>query len=108
LNLSNKIKILREQLNMSQRDLGKKIGLDGKQICRYERQVTNPSIYTLKKLARALGVTIDYLLEEKDDIKNNNEIKDKEILAYCKKIDEMKGNKKKAAKMILQGIIQME
>ena len=52
----------RKQLKMSQDDLAKKVGTSAPIIGRYERDEIKPSIETAKKIADALGVTVDYLL----------------------------------------------
>lgn len=57
---------LRKQRGWSQPELGKKIGTSGAIIGRYERGEITPSIEVAKKLADACGVTLDYLVNDKE------------------------------------------
>lgn len=55
---------LRKEHKWSQPELGKRIGTSGAIIGRYERGEMLPSIEVARKLADALGVTVDFLLNE--------------------------------------------
>lgn len=57
---------LRKQHGWSQPELGKRIGTSGDIIGRYERGDMTPSVEVARKLARELGVTVDYLAGESD------------------------------------------
>ena len=49
---------------MTQGDLGKAVGTSGDIIDKYERDEIKPSIDTAAKVADALGVTLDYLVND--------------------------------------------
>ena len=49
---------------MTQNDLGKVVGTPGDIIGKYERNEIKPSIDTASKIAEALKVTIDYLVND--------------------------------------------
>ena len=51
----------RSELGMSQGDLAAKVGVDRRQIRRYEAGETQPTLSVAKTIARALGITIDEL-----------------------------------------------
>lgn len=51
----------RSELGMSQADLATKVGVDRRQIRRYESGETQPTLSVAKTIARALGLTIDEL-----------------------------------------------
>ncbi|MGH8918666.1 MAG: helix-turn-helix transcriptional regulator [Actinomycetes bacterium] len=51
----------RAELDMSQGDLATKVGVDRRQIRRYESGETQPTLPVAKAVARALGITIDEL-----------------------------------------------
>ena len=51
----------RSELGMSQGDLAAKVGVDRRQIRRYESGETQPTLPVAKIIARALGITIDEL-----------------------------------------------
>lgn len=52
----------RKQKKLSQNDLGKLAGVSGDIVGKYERGEMKPSIETAKKLANALGISLDYLM----------------------------------------------
>lgn len=58
----NRIKELRENLNLTQTELGKKLNLSQITISGYERGYRDPDLETLLKLAKFFNVSIDYLL----------------------------------------------
>lgn len=105
MKLSEKIRFLRKQYNLSQEELGKKIGADGKQICRYENDVIKPSIETIVKLADELGVTTDFLLRDKEEVIESLGIKDKELFMNCQVIDKMKTDVRKAVNFLLKNVV---
>lgn len=51
----------RSELGMFQGDLATKLGVDRRQIRRYESGETQPTLSVAKSIARALGITIDEL-----------------------------------------------
>ena len=63
----NRIQYLRKKQNLSQFDLGEKIGLTNKAISQYETGRTEPDLNTLCKLADLFDVSIDYLVCRTDD-----------------------------------------
>ena len=52
----------RSELGMSQANLATKVGVDRRQIRRYETGETQPTLSVAKTIARALGITIDELV----------------------------------------------
>lgn len=55
MTVGERIYYCRIENHMTQKELGKKTGIDGATIGKYERGVLNPKIGTLKKIADALG-----------------------------------------------------
>ena len=106
MKLNEKIKQLRKERNWSQGKLGQKIGLDARQVCRYEKGITKPSAETLQKLASAFDVPIDFLVTENEEesLKNFN-IKDKDLLKYFQGIDKMGEEERKAVKFVLESVM---
>jgi transcriptional regulator with XRE-family HTH domain len=58
------IRELRTELNMSQAELAAKVGVDKRQIRRYESGETQPTLPIARAIARALGISIDELAGE--------------------------------------------
>ncbi len=61
-----KLKYLREQNHMSQKELGDILNLSQRAISRYENGDAEPDFATVKKISLFFNVTIDYLLGEDD------------------------------------------
>jgi transcriptional regulator with XRE-family HTH domain len=74
---AKRLQALRKNKDWSQPELGKAIGTSGAIIGRYERGEMTPSIDVARKLADALGVTLDYLVAEEEQ---PNTLQDKNML----------------------------
>ncbi|MGQ0575738.1 MAG: helix-turn-helix transcriptional regulator [Pseudonocardia sp.] len=61
MEMNEVIRQRRADLGMSQGDLAAKVGVDRRQIRRYEAGETQPTLPMAKTIARALGITIDEL-----------------------------------------------
>lgn len=59
----SKIKEIRQQKGLTQKQLGDMCGMYESQIRKYETGKANPKIETLQKIAVALGIPLDYLLD---------------------------------------------
>lgn len=64
--LSRKIKELRVNANLTQKELGEKIGVSEFTVSKYERGVNEPDIETLKKISSFFKCTVDYLIGNTD------------------------------------------
>jgi len=63
LNISDKISTLRKERKWSQTELAKQIDASREIIGKYERGENLPSIEMALKMAKAFGVTVDYLVD---------------------------------------------
>ena len=61
------LKAIRQKMGLSQADLEKMTGIDANTFSRYERGIVTPSVEVADKIAKALDVTIDSLVNEKND-----------------------------------------
>lgn len=66
---TDRLKMLRQKMNLTQKQLGKKLGLSNKTISNYENGDRQPDNETLLKLAEFFGVSVNYLLGETDNPK---------------------------------------
>ena len=75
--MGNRIKDLREDMDLRQADLAKATGIDQRTISNYETGKTNPDSDALIKLADFFDVSIDYLVGRKrfDTPKSTERIK---------------------------------
>ena len=62
MDLGKKILELRKEKKLTREKLGKIIGTSGAIIGRYERNERTPSVEIARKMALALGVSLDYLV----------------------------------------------
>ena len=90
----DKIRKLRLEKNWFQKDLAKKVDTTIKQISMYEKNTVLPSTEKLIKLAKALNVSIDYLLLDKISTESNELIKDRDLFERFKLIEQFPTNEK--------------
>lgn len=64
--IGQRVRRTREALGLKQQDLAVEIGVTSQHISRIELDQGAPSVQTLLRLSRALGVTTDYLLTGRD------------------------------------------
>lgn len=63
MTVADRIKFRREELNITQEELAKRLGLKGKSsVCKIESSGDNISTKSIRKYAKALDVTIAYLM----------------------------------------------
>lgn len=89
MNISNIISQLRDKNGLSQSDLADKSQVSRVMIGKYERGEAIPSIDAAKKIADALGVSLDYLVGETSqtsfDKRTLERIQELELLEESKK-----------------------
>jgi transcriptional regulator with XRE-family HTH domain len=106
LSLGENIYKLRRERKWSQDKLGKMVKIDGRQICRYEKENSVPSAETLRKLAEAFEVTVDYLLSANSDSEfERPQIKDPELFDFFREIDQMGAKERSAIKFVLETFV---
>ena len=66
MGISNRIKELREDKNLSQQQLANKTGLSSSSIARWELGQSEPTATAISVLCDFFGVTSDYLLGRND------------------------------------------
>ncbi len=62
--LGDKIKELRAQNNITQKELSEKLFVTAQAVSRWEKNEVEPSIKTLTELAKIFNVSVDELLSE--------------------------------------------
>jgi transcriptional regulator with XRE-family HTH domain len=75
------------------------------QIGRYEEKGANPSANIMAKLANALGVSSDFLMNGTSDELATNSLTDKELLNQFKAIENMKEEDKSVIKTLIDTFI---
>lgn len=62
INLGQRLKELREEKGLTQRQLAEKLGINSVTYLHYEKEQREPPLPLLADIARFYGVTVDYLL----------------------------------------------
>lgn len=89
--LSENIKKLRRQRNMTQTQLAKRLGVALSTVASYENQDRMPSIPMLVKLSYEFNVTIEYLLGvNKNKTLDVSDLTDEQILALNSVIEQFR------------------
>ena len=61
-----RLTLVRKRKKLSQNEVGKKIGINGDDVGRYERNEVRPTIEMATKLAHSLEISLDYLVGNTD------------------------------------------
>jgi transcriptional regulator with XRE-family HTH domain len=103
--LGERIKQLRTNKGLTQAELGKSVGLSYAQIGRYENKGMQPSAKVIKKLADALGVSPDYLLNGSAEEQATTHLKDIDLIKQFKEVELMSESDKHVVKRFLDALI---
>ena len=95
----------RKEKGLSREELGEKIGTSGPIIGRYERGDASPSADVLNRIANALEVNPDFLMNGTMENKAIDSLKDERLLIQFKKIEQLPENKKALLIEFLEGFI---
>jgi len=83
MSLGKKVKALRNKKGMNQKDVADASGISQATISRIEsEQVNQLKSEALKRLAGALGVTVDYLVERTDELTPSDVIRSDQMAQY--------------------------
>lgn len=86
VSFGDNLKSLRVTNNISQAELAELIGIHSTHISRYERDLTQPTLEVIKKMAEALKVSVDTLIYGTKDEKAKSNLKDQELLTMFTKV----------------------
>ncbi len=78
-----RLKQYRKAKNMTQQELGEKIGVSDKTVSRWESDGGLPDVSTLVPLARALGVTVDDLLDREKPVRTMTQADWQNLLSFA-------------------------
>ena len=80
MTLGEKIKKLRNNANISQEDLAEKIGVSRQIVTKWEKDAGLPDIQNLKEIAKVFDISIDELLDYKNELFEKDIIEEKYTL----------------------------
>ena len=64
--IAKRIKELREEKGLSQKELAKELSVTQTTISKWEQDIRNPDIYTIVKMCKLFNVSADYFLGLED------------------------------------------
>lgn len=102
MTLGQKITQIRKEKKLSQVDVATAVGVSRDAISKYERDDIIPSVENAKKIAQTLGVSLDYLVSED----NNVEVVDTEMLNRMREIQRLANDDKKTVTKIIDAFIR--
>ncbi|WP_232100077.1 MULTISPECIES: helix-turn-helix domain-containing protein [Lonsdalea] len=102
---AQRLRDLRRQKGLSQSELGKLADLHYTHIGRFERGTSRPGGDTLKRLADALDVTGDYLLEGATDEAAKARFEDRELLRQFQEVEQLPDEDKEVIKKLLDAFL---
>lgn len=102
---ADRLRALRKQKNLSQTELGKLAELHYTHIGRFERGASRPGSDTLKRLADALDVSGDYLLEGATDEAAKARFEDRELLRQFQEVEHLSDEDKTVVKKLLDAFL---
>jgi transcriptional regulator with XRE-family HTH domain len=85
----NRLKQLRKQNNLSQSQLAKLVNLHYNHIGRYERGQSRPTSDALSRLAEALNVSTDYLIDGTEVEAAKASFNDRELLKQFQDVEQL-------------------
>jgi len=105
MKLNEKIKRIRKDKGMSQAEMADMTGIHKAHFSRIERGKFQPSVDLLKKIAKALDVTTDYLLNDEVDDFTPVKIQDKTLIERVKLIETLETEEKNALLKIIDALL---
>lgn len=102
---ARRLRELRRGRNLSQTELGTMAGVHYTHIGRYERGVSRPSADTLGRLADALGVSGDYLIDGATDDAARSRLGDAELLRAFQDVEKLPAEDKAVIKSLLDAFL---
>lgn len=104
MEVSKNIKRVREAKKLSQKEVISAIGMGAAQYSRIENGKTDPSVNTLIKIAKALGVSMAELFTDKDVLKDVNSI-DTTLMERVALIDSLNKDEQKTIFSIMDAFL---
>ena len=105
MTFGERLKKARLEKGFSKSDLAREINVHYSQIGRYEEKGAQPAGDILARLANALEVSSDYLMNGTSDDLADSSLTDKELLNQFKIIEKLPENDKNVVKVLLDAFI---
>ncbi len=103
MSFGKRLKEVRTSKKISQEELSSRIGIHANHLSRYERDLTQPSIEVVKKIAKALEISIDALVF--GEANNEGNLSDNELISLFKNIENFSNEDKTIVKTLIDAFI---
>ena len=103
MSFGQRLKEVRTSLKISQEALAAQIGVHANHLSRYERDLTQPSIEVVKKIAQALNVSIDTIVFGNPEPEQC--INDQELISLFRDIEQFSNEDKAIVKTLIDAFI---
>jgi transcriptional regulator with XRE-family HTH domain len=103
--LSDRLLEARKKKGVSQQELARLAKVHFTNVGKYERGEATPAADILNRIAQALEVTTDFLMNGTMQDKSEEAISDEELLAQFRKIEKLPADKKRLVKEFLDAFI---
>ncbi len=101
-----RLRRVRIEKGLSQLQVAEKAGIHNTHLSRYEKDGSRPNGSTLMRLADALGVTADFLMDGPTDSLAADRLNDIELLRLFEQMDRLPDDKKEHVKFLLASVIR--
>lgn len=81
MTLGSKIKKARTEANLTQKDLADQLSVTFQTVSKWEGGVTEPDLATLRAIAKILGVSLEYLVSEDEDVEKTKSVEKEPVVA---------------------------
>jgi len=105
MSFAERLKRARQEKGLSQSELANSVGIHYTQIGRYENKGARPAADILAKIANALEVSSDYLMNGTAEDVAKDTLTDKDLLNQFKTIEQMDDSDKSVVKIFLDAFI---
>jgi transcriptional regulator with XRE-family HTH domain len=107
-NFGQKLRKLRKERGWSQDDFGKRVGIHGRHVGKYEIGQAMPNAETAVRLAEVLGVSIDFLLRDDldEDTLHGAALRDRELLRQFEAVERMSDDDRHVVTSLIDAYIK--
>lgn len=107
MTLGQRIAYARHKKGLSQRQLGKLVGVDKSYISYWETNIKDPNEYMLRKIITALEVSKDWLLGNDDNFSIKNPVEDSQFFKLTPKQQQLVVDNEKVIAIVYRKLIRM-
>jgi len=105
----SKIRALRKELGLTQKELAEKVGLHPAQLARYELGLSTPSLGVLIKFSKYCEVSIDYIVFGVDkEVVKRTRIQDQELLDLTRRVNNLNRPQRDKIKWAIKGLLSTD